>query len=153
MTIRQRKFRAGHNHFRSFTMVPLNLLRDCHFCASADEDSTEIQFYLVFQLVGTSELVLLFLQIPSFPFPVRRFPDPVAPLHLLDHPPFGLRVTPPRKLHLSSLTSRKSEPVHKEKRINTVECKIKFIPLQVSVISFTSRDSCIFYNHCELVRL
>lgn len=96
MTIRQRKFRAGHNHFRSFTMVPLNLLRDCHFCASADEDSTEIQFYLLFQLVGTSELVLLFLQIPSFPFPLRRFPDPIAPLHLPGHPPFGLRVTPVR---------------------------------------------------------
>lgn len=51
------KFRAGYNHFRSFTTAPLNLLRDCHFCSSTDEDSSEIQFYLVFQPVGTSELV------------------------------------------------------------------------------------------------
>lgn len=82
MTVRQRKFRAGYNHFRSFTMVPLNLLRDCHFCASVDEDSTEIQFYLLFQLVGISELVLLFLQIPSFPFPLCPSPLPLIPLHL-----------------------------------------------------------------------
>lgn len=38
----------------------------------------------------------------------------------------------------------KIQPVYKERRINTVECKIKFILLQVSVISLVSRDSCIF---------
>lgn len=148
MTVRQRKFRAGYNHFHSFTMVPLNLLRDCHFCASVDEDSTEIQFYLVFQLVGISELVLLFLQIPSFPFPLCP-PPPDPRLHFPGHSPFGLRVTLVRKLHLSPLTRRKSEPMHKEKRINTVEYKIKFIPLQVSVILHSSRFLYL-YSYYEL---
>lgn len=78
--VRQRKFRTGYNRFRSFTAAPLNLLRDCHFCASADEDSSEIQFYLVFQLVGTSRAERVGPFIPadlilSLP-PPYRFPDP-----------------------------------------------------------------------------
>lgn len=132
------KFRTGHNHFRSVTMAPLNLLRDCHFCSSADEDSSEIQFYLVFQPVGTSELVpFIPVQILSFSLPLYRFPDPVAPLHQPDDPPRSV-------FALLLFATCTLQVVYKEKRINMVECKIKFIPLQISVISLTSRDSYIF---------
>lgn len=134
-------------------MAPLNLLRDCHFCASADEDSSEIQFYLVFQPVGTSELVPFIPADLILSLSVVRFPDPVAPLHLPGRSPLGLRVTSVRNLHFSLLQpGRKNQAVYKEKRINMVECKIKFIPLQISVISLTSRDSYIFVaiaNPCD----
>lgn len=145
------KFRTEHNHFRSFTMAPLNLLRDCHFYGSADEDSSEIQFHLVFQPVGTSELAPFIPADLILPLSTcSRFPDPIALLHLPDHSPLGLRIISVRNLHLSPppiflpQTGWKIQAVHKEKRINMVECKIKFIPLQISVMSLTSRDSYIF---------
>lgn len=124
-------------------MAPLNLPRDCHFCASADGDSSEIQFYLVFQSVGTSELVpFIPADLLSFPFPLYRFLDPVAPLRLPGHLHLALLLF--ATLTSPSQSGRKIQAVYKEKRINMVECKIKFIPLQVSVISLTSRDSYIF---------
>lgn len=145
------KFRTEHNHFRSFTMASLNLPRDCHFCASANEDSSKIQFYLVFQSVGTSELVpFIPADLLSFPFPRYRFLDLVAPLHLPSHPPLALLLFATRTS--SPQSRRKIQAVYKEKRINMVECKIKFIPLQISVISLTSRDSYIFCSHCEPAR-
>lgn len=139
------KFRAGYNHFRSFTTAPLNLLRDCHFCSSTDEDSSEIQFYLVFQPVGTSELVpfipadlILSLSIIPFSWP-RCSSSPSRPSSTRSSRYFH------SQLALLSLNpGSKIQAVYKEKRINMVECKIKFIPLQISVISLTSRDSCIF---------
>lgn len=125
-------------------MAPLNLPRDCHFCASADEDSSEIQFYLVFQPVGTSELVpfipadlILSLSTVLFSWP-----------HCTSSS-FRLFSTPCSLLLFATCTSfplpeKKIQTVYKEKRINMVECKIKFIPLQISVISLTFRDSYIF---------
>lgn len=133
-------------------MAPLNLLHDCHFYASADEDSSEIQFYLVFQPVGTSELVPfipadLILSLSTVPFSWSRCTSsPSWPFSTRSWRYFCSQLTP-LSLSLSLFLPQpewKIQAVYKEKRINMVECKIKFIPLQISVISLTSRDSYIF---------
>lgn len=88
--------------FAPLRWPPLNLLRDCHFCASANEDSSEIQFYLVFQPVGTSG-VSAFYSCRSYPFPFPPVPVSLipSPLHLPDRPPLGPRVISVRNLRRS----------------------------------------------------
>lgn len=167
MAVRQWKFRTVHN--RSRAPLRRSRLICCAIATSALPRTKTAPRDPILPSFSTCRYLGVgpFIPLSSFPFPHYRFPDPVASLSIFFflclsspfpiHPPLDLRVTSVREsclfltpfspippLFLAAPASRKIQPVHKERRINTVECKIKFIPLQVSVISLASRDSCIF---------